>query len=256
MACYFTNQVPAQLDGLRLWNETTAYKDDVYLFLVKLDEEVARLHFPAFDTELNVLTQEQIIQVSRLKAFSRVRTTVSMAACGCPVCEKHQTLYQRDRPVRLRMLGKLMLCSFTNQVLAQPVLLEGKHGLPKGSSPFLTGSCSVLIVEQLVEVPTNVFQDRIQQRTLEQISDTPVPQVVVVLVEVFTHFSRDRVQQRFAELIFQILHGDILKYNKLATAEDAARETGWKLVHADVFRTPRPTSTMSITCRNSSMRKR
>ena len=62
-----------------------------------------------------------------------------------------------------------------------------------------------LIVEQLVEVPTNVFQDRIQQRTLEQISDTPVPQVVVVLVEFFTHFSRDRVQQRFAELIFQTL---------------------------------------------------
>ena len=136
MACYFTNQVPAQLDGLRLWSETTAYKNDVCFFLVKLDEEVARLHFPAFDTELNVLTQEQIIQVSRLKAFSRVRTTVSMAAYGCPVCEKHQTLYRRDRPVWLRRLGKLMLCSFTNQVLAQPVLLEGKHGLPKRSSPL------------------------------------------------------------------------------------------------------------------------
>ena len=68
----------------------------------------------------------------------------------------------------------------------------------------------------------DVVQDRIQQRTLEQISDTPVPQVVVVFVEVFTVFSQDRVQQRFAELIFQTLHGDILKYNKLATAEDAA----------------------------------
>ena len=41
-------------------------------------------------------------------------------------------------------------------------------------------------------------------------------------MEVFTLFSRDIVQQRFAELIFQILHGDILKYSKLATAEDAA----------------------------------
>ena len=50
-----------------------------------------------------------------------------------------------------------------------------------------------------------MIQDRIQQRTLEQISDTPVPQVVVVLVEVFTHFSRDRVQQRFGELIFHTL---------------------------------------------------
>ena len=108
MACYFTNQVLAQLDGLRLWSETTAHKNDVYLFLVKLDEEVARLHFPAFDTDLNVLSQEQIIQVSRLKAFSRVRTTVSM---GQPHAEKHQTFHQRDRPVWLRRLGKLMLCS-------------------------------------------------------------------------------------------------------------------------------------------------
>ena len=74
------------------------------------------------------------LKVSRVKAFSRVRTTVSMAACGCPVCEKHRTLYQRDRPGWLRRLGKLMLCSFTNQVLAQPDLLEGKHGLQKRSS--------------------------------------------------------------------------------------------------------------------------
>ena len=64
---------------------------------------------------------------------------------------------------------------------------------------------ATLIAEQLAEVPTNVFEDRIQQRTLEQISDTPVPQVVVVLVEVFTHFSRNRVQQRFGELIFHTL---------------------------------------------------
>ena len=29
-----------------------------------------------------------------------------------------------------------MLCSFTNQVLAQPDLLEGKHGPPKRFSPL------------------------------------------------------------------------------------------------------------------------
>ena len=39
---------------------------------------------------------------------------------------------------------------------------------------------------------TDVFQDRNLQRILEQISDTLVPQVVVVLVEVFV-FSQDRV---------------------------------------------------------------
>ena len=61
-----------------------------------------------------------------------------------------------------------------------------------------------LIVEQLVEVPKFVSQDRIQQRTLEQISDIPVPQVLEELVEVFTHFSQDGVQQHLAEQIFKI----------------------------------------------------
>ena len=88
---------------------------------------------------LNVLTQEQIVQVSRLKAFSRVRTTVSMAVCGCPVFEKHQTLCQRDRPGWLRRLGRIMLCSFTNQALAQPELLEGKHGFPTNEQADYTG---------------------------------------------------------------------------------------------------------------------
>ena len=48
----------------------------------------------------------------------------------------------------------------------------------------------------------DVIQDRIQQRSLEQISDTPVPHVMEELVEVFTVFSQDRDQQRFAEQIF------------------------------------------------------
>ena len=60
-----------------------------------------------------------------------------------------------------------------------------------------TESCSVLLnrflavpvprmTEQFVEVPKTVSQDRMQQRTLEQISVTTVPQVVEELVEVFT----------------------------------------------------------------------
>ena len=61
----------------------------------------------------------------------------------------------------------------------------------------------VPVIEQFVDVSKFVFQDRIQ-RTLEQISDTPVPQVVEELVEVFTHFHQDGVQQRFAEQIFEI----------------------------------------------------
>jgi len=42
-----------------------------------------------------------------------------------------------------------------------------------------------------------------------------------------------------AMILLRTLHRDITKYNELATAEDAAEETGWKLVHGDVFRRPR-----------------
>ena len=46
-----------------------------------------------------------------------------------------------------------------------------------------------------------------------------------------------------------------LKYNKLATAEDAAERRAGNSFTLTCSG-PRPTSTMSITCRNSSMRKR
>ena len=42
--------------------------------------------------------------------------------------------------------------------------------------------------EQLVEVLKTVLQDRIQQRTVEQIVDVPVPQVLKELAEVFKSF--------------------------------------------------------------------
>jgi len=41
-----------------------------------------------------------------------------------------------------------------------------------------------------------------------------------------------------AMILLRTLHRDITKYNELATKEDAAEETGWKLVHGDVFRRP------------------
>ena len=49
-----------------------------------------------------------------------------------------------------------------------------------------------------------VSQDRIQQRTAEQIVDTPVPHVLEELVEVFKVFSQDRVQQRLSEQIIEV----------------------------------------------------
>ena len=59
MSCSFTNQVLAQLDLLKNWKETKAYKNDVYLLPKALDEKVARLHLPALGTVLTQMTKEQ-----------------------------------------------------------------------------------------------------------------------------------------------------------------------------------------------------
>jgi len=59
MSCSFTNQVLAQLDILKNWKETKAYKNDVYLLPKELDEKVARLHLPALGAEMTKLSKEQ-----------------------------------------------------------------------------------------------------------------------------------------------------------------------------------------------------
>merc|ERR1711862_409641 len=59
MSCSFTNQVLAQLDILKNWKETKAYKNEVYLLPKNLDEKVARLHLPALGAELTTLSKEQ-----------------------------------------------------------------------------------------------------------------------------------------------------------------------------------------------------
>merc|ERR1712000_505521 len=59
MSCSFTNQVLAQLDLLKNWKETKAYKNDVYLLPKELDEKVARLHLPALGATLTTLTKAQ-----------------------------------------------------------------------------------------------------------------------------------------------------------------------------------------------------
>ena len=48
-------------------------------------------------------------------------------------------------------------------------------------------------------VPTQVSRDRVQQRTVEQIVDAPVPQAVEELTEASKVFSQDKVQQHFGE---------------------------------------------------------
>lgn len=49
-----------------------------------------------------------------------------------------------------------------------------------------------------------------------------------------------------AMILLRTLYRDITKYNELATAEEAAEETGWKLVHGDVFRKPRYSKLLAV----------
>lgn len=49
-----------------------------------------------------------------------------------------------------------------------------------------------------------------------------------------------------AMILLRTLHRDITKYNELASAEEAAEETGWKLVHGDVFRKPRHSKVLAV----------
>ena len=50
-------------------------------------------------------------------------------------------------------------------------------------------------------MPKTVSQDRIRERAAEQITDTPVPQVVEEFAKVFNVFSQSRVQQQMMEQI-------------------------------------------------------
>ncbi|KAG0447587.1 hypothetical protein HPP92_028266 [Vanilla planifolia] len=47
-------------------------------------------------------------------------------------------------------------------------------------------------------------------------------------------------------MIIRTLYRDISKYNQLETQEEAQEETGWKLVHGDVFRPPNNSDLLCI----------
>ena len=53
-----------------------------------------------------------------------------------------------------------------------------------------------------------------------------------------------------AMILLRTLYRDITKYNALATSllrtEEAAVETGWKLVHGDVFRMPKHVKLLAV----------
>ena len=56
MSNSFTNQVLAQLE---LWNNASAYENDVYMLPKHLDEKVAKLHLAKIGVELETLTEDQ-----------------------------------------------------------------------------------------------------------------------------------------------------------------------------------------------------
>jgi transmembrane 9 superfamily protein 2/4 len=49
-----------------------------------------------------------------------------------------------------------------------------------------------------------------------------------------------------AMILLRTLHRDITKYNEIATAEEKLEDTGWKLVHGDVFRRPMYSTLLSV----------
>merc|ERR1712072_223710 len=78
MSCSFTNQTLAQLDLLKNWKETKAYKNDVYLLPKDLDEKVARLHLPALGAEMTTPTKERLTtSACRLRARTRTAPTAT-----------------------------------------------------------------------------------------------------------------------------------------------------------------------------------
>ena len=51
-----------------------------------------------------------------------------------------------------------------------------------------------------------------------------------------------------AMIMLRTLHRDISRYNQLDSVEEAQEESGWKLVHGDVFRPPTNATLLSVFC--------
>jgi len=60
ISCSFTNQVLSQLDTLKKWKETKAFKKDAYLHPKELDKKATCLHPSALGAELTTLTKQEL----------------------------------------------------------------------------------------------------------------------------------------------------------------------------------------------------
>ena len=84
------------------------------------------------------------------------------------------------------------------------VRIEERHFELRFKSFDRTVGVPVVIQRQTTQeakVPKIVSQNRIPQRTAEQVMDIPVPEVAEEVIEMFNVFSQDRVQQRRVEQI-------------------------------------------------------
>ena len=61
-----------------------------------------------------------------------------------------------------------------------------------------------VIIEEIVEVVRLIQQERIQQRTVEQTVDVPVPQVVEEMVDVLQIILLERISERIIDRIVDV----------------------------------------------------
>eukprot|EP00163_Fabomonas_tropica_P010409 TRINITY_DN2052_c0_g1_i2.p1 TRINITY_DN2052_c0_g1~~TRINITY_DN2052_c0_g1_i2.p1 ORF type:complete len:640 (-),score=176.39 TRINITY_DN2052_c0_g1_i2:231-2150(-) len=75
-----------------------------------------------------------------------------------------------------------------------------------------------------------------------KMTDSQIHWFAIVNALMITFFLTGMV----ALIMVRTLHRDFSRYNQLDAADEASEETGWKLVHGDVFRPPRNGSLLSV----------
>ena len=87
----------------------------------------------------------------------------------------------------------------TSHMVAERDMLLPQERIPERTCEQVVDVHERQVVEQVLEVPEISSQDREVHGTVEQIVDAPVMQAVEELVEVSKVFSQDRIQQRIVE---------------------------------------------------------
>ena len=68
----------------------------------------------------------------------------------------------------------------------------------------ILGSCVTKAVDEIIEVVRLTPEERVQQRTVEQIHHVPVPQVVGEIVEVVQIIPQERMSKRIIDRIADV----------------------------------------------------